>query len=131
MLLLALPTGEVVERPERRRKKAVAVPARGVEASAGADKSGTAALEAESPVAEPEVIESVETESVDPASAESQMEPAPELEPEAVPEAEPTTEPTTEPVADPTPDAPSDDPMKKLPKFLRPAEDDTTEGGER
>ncbi len=131
MLLLALPTGEVVERPERRRKKAVAVPARGVEASAGADKSGTAALEAESPVAEPEVIESVETESVDPASAESLMEPAPELEPEAAPEAEPTTEPTTEPVADPTPDAPSDDPMKKLPKFLRPAEDDTTEGGER
>ena len=73
----------------------------------------------------------VETESVDPASAESLMEPAPELEPEAAPEAEPTTEPTTEPVADPTPDAPSDDPMTKLPKFLRPAEDDTTEGGER
>jgi len=108
MLLLALPTGEVVERPERRRKRR-----RVLNDGPETDRQAEAAAETESNTEnEPEPAPELEPEpETDP---EAGIEPQPESEsesesePAAAPEPEPETEPDAESQADTPDDAPAE-----------------------
>ena len=125
MLLLALPTGEVVERPERRRKKGA--PAEPVETKLEVEEP--AHLDKLDERTEPAPVEPVEPASVEPVeikpAGDEPVEPAP-VEPV---ETELGVEESAHLGKLDEPD--SEDPMSKLPKFLQPKDQATNEGGER
>lgn len=106
MLLLALPTGEVVDRPERRKKPKRR---RGDDPATGPNLAATSEASAPEPAAVPDRAAEVPPEVQPPAQPEpaSAPEPEPTAEPgaaaESAPAAEPTPEPEAEPSADPDP----------------------------
>lgn len=138
MLLLALPTGEVVERPERRRKRK-----RGASAAtaAGAAVPSDESAIGSAPAGEPQVHENEppttaedETapanEDASPVAPATELEPEPATEPEPVPEPEPApvSVPGPIPVSEPEPAPESTGDLNaRIPSFLRPEEPDASE----
>lgn len=132
MVLLALPTGEVVERPERRRKKPAKAAASTEPETASEPVQARPQLDAE---ADAHVTEPTAAAAAPAANGPEQAAPEAADPVDAVPESgesEPVAlEPSAESDVHAVPEAQSDHPMHKLPKFLRPAEHDTTEEGGR
>jgi len=140
ILLLALPTGEVVERPERRRRTGASKAAPETapasdsvpvdESSPGAEPVPDGESGAEPPPATETAPAAEPTTESSPAGAEVSPDEAPDAGDPAVPDAPPAPDGSApaappEPYAPPTPwPAPSREanPMDRIPEFLRPAQ---------
>ncbi|MDI6023776.1 glycosyltransferase [Leucobacter sp. UT-8R-CII-1-4] len=158
MILLALPTGEVVEEPQRRRKRKNGKTGPD-EVLAKTDETAPAGAEQSAASVEPAVVEPATadpatetTAPVEPSADEPQrVDPASEhnadaneisqaIEDRETTEAQEPAEPaepaeSAEPAGPAGPAEPAaaaeKHPQRKIPKFLRPADDEASEGGER
>ncbi len=150
MLLLALPTGEVVAQPSRRRKAAAGPSAVAAGEGSPESRDGTEPRgSADSITSEAEAVEDPADADPDFASAGTDLGAIEEAEPEEFerPVAQPVVTleetPTAESESDPAPNAsleqePGDprpesskNPMDRLPEFLRPDDRDPSAGGDR